>query len=389
MEIHFAQEMPREELTPVDNRFIADYMPGAQGLWVQVYLYGLMQCHFPSMRGISVAEALDISETAVTDAFVYWQEKGLVRIVSADPLTVEYLPIGGGKGMEPSVPIKYAPLVQSLRTLTAPREFGMRELSQVYEWIELYGLSEGAVLMLVSHCLERKHNCPIGYMTKVAQDWSLAGVRTQEQAMERIRDSDVRGHGSVEILKAWHLRRPPTRDEMERYDRWTKEWGFSHEAVLEALPRLSRSAAPSFAKLEETLDELRRAGKTDAAAIRMEDASRGVKAEFARRVFEAAGKPGTPTEVQSNQIHMFMEKGFPEDVILYAAELSRGKNEPFGYLKTILIAWDRKGIRTREAAEADAAAPVSGRAATHKKSDYSNSELEKLEVDLNAEGRRL
>ena len=59
------------------------------------------------------------------------------------------------------------------------------------------------------------------------------------------------------------------------------------------------------------------------------------------------------------------------------------------YLKTILIAWDRKGIRTREAAEADAAAPVSGRAATHKKSDYSNSELEKLEVDLNAEGRRL
>ena len=102
MDIHFAQEVHRQELTPVDNRFIADHTPGAQGLWVQVYLYGLMQCCHPSMRGVSVAEALDISETAVADAFAYWQEQGLVRIVSADPLTVEYLPFEEDRGGDPA-----------------------------------------------------------------------------------------------------------------------------------------------------------------------------------------------------------------------------------------------------------------------------------------------
>ena len=169
---------------------------------------------------------------------------------------------------------------------------------------------------------------------------------------------------------------------MDRYDRWTKEWGFDHETILAALPRLSRTAAPSFEKLEETLDELRRAGMTTPDSIVTEDAARQAKKEFARRVFEAAGRPGAPTEVQANQLHMFLEKGFSEDVVLYAAELSRGKNEPFGYLKTILIAWDKKGIHTREAAEAEAA-PAGTRGAAGKKSAYSNEELEGLEIDLN------
>ncbi len=96
-----------------------------------------------------------------------------------------------------------------------------------------------------------------------------------------------------------------------------------------------------------------------------------------------------PTEVHANQLHMFIaEKGFPEDVILYAAELSRGKGEPFGYLKSLLIAWDGKGIRTRKAAEADAA-PARGREASREKSSYSNSELEKLEIDLSGENVHL
>ena len=86
----FEQGTARREITPVDNQFIADYLPKAPGLYVQVYLYGLMQCYHPALAEGSVDQALGISPQAVEEAYAYWQKEGLVRIVSADPFTVEY-----------------------------------------------------------------------------------------------------------------------------------------------------------------------------------------------------------------------------------------------------------------------------------------------------------
>ena len=35
-------------VTAVENSFITDYMPGADGEYVKVYLYGLMRCFEPA-----------------------------------------------------------------------------------------------------------------------------------------------------------------------------------------------------------------------------------------------------------------------------------------------------------------------------------------------------
>ena len=53
----FEQGSARREITPVDNQFIADYLPKAPGLYVQVYLYGLMQCYHPALAEQSAAQA--------------------------------------------------------------------------------------------------------------------------------------------------------------------------------------------------------------------------------------------------------------------------------------------------------------------------------------------
>ena len=150
----FSQGTARRDFTPVDNLFLADYLPQADGLAVKAYLYGLMQCYHPSMADMPLTDALGVSEEAVLAAFLYWQQQGLVSIVSDKPLTVEFK-LSASLGEEGNaVPAKYAALVRSLQTLTAPRQFGMRELRHVYDWIEVYGLDEGAVLSLVSHCVE-------------------------------------------------------------------------------------------------------------------------------------------------------------------------------------------------------------------------------------------
>lgn len=378
----------RHELTPVDNRFITDYLPKAQGLAVQVYLYGLMQCYHASLRDISIAEALGISEEAVEKAFSYWQGEGLVRIVSGEPFTVEYASLSASDARE-ATPAKYANLVRSINQLTAPRQFGVHELKQVYDWVELYSLSEGAVLTLVSYCLEKKKNCPVGYMSSVAGSWALANVHTQKEAMDYIADADVRAHGANAILKAWHLRRPPTEDEMARYNRWTKDWGFTSDTIEKVLPRMSQTAAPSFEKLDGMLKELFEADKKTAAAILRDDAEQGAKQAFAEAIFRRAGKAERPTRSQSNQLAMYVNDfSMPAELIEFAADLAKGANEPFGYMKKLLNGWHEQNIvsvgNAKAAYEGQRTAAPAGK--TPKGAPkYTNEELKKFEINLDGD----
>lgn len=380
----------RHELTPVDNWFIADYLPSAKGQYVQVYLYGLMQCYHPSMCGVSIPDALGLSEDAVTEAFVYWQSQGLVRITSEKPLTVEYR-LSERPGGDDAVPLKYHSLVQSLSTLTAPRQFGMRELRQVYDWIEVYHLEEGAVLELVSYCLTQKPGCGVNYMSAVARSFAEVGVKSQEDAKAYIESCTLRMSGAAAVLRQWNKRRKPTMDELARYDKWTREWGFTDEAILAALPRLTVSGSPNFEYLDELLEDLHGQGVATAADMQANEEKGTLEKDFAKLLFSRAGKAEPATRTQRKQIAMYLD-GFamPRELLLFAAEKSRGATEPFGMMKKLLNEWHEKEISTIAGAEAyenerksrPAAAPKKAVSHGYAQHNVSDAELDALLVDL-------
>lgn len=350
--IRFSPDAERREHTPVDNRFLTEYMPHASGLQVQVYLYGLMQCRYPSMCEHPLAEALGLSEEAVAEAFCYWQSEGLVRIASDHPLTVEYRDIGSGAASD-ALPGKYAALVRKINGLTAPRQFGISELKHVYDWIEVYALEEGAVLELIAHCMElRGRRVSIQYMSRVAESWAERGIKTFQDAHRSIEDYDIKRHGASAVLRAWNKRRKPTEDEMALYDKWVREWGFTDEAILAALPRLTVTGSPNFTYLDELLNALRGSELTDRTRIEADASEDAALADFARLLFQRAGKAEPATRTQRAQIGMYLNTfGMPRELLLYAADCCKGANEPFGRMKHLLNAWHDKGIMTVRDAE--------------------------------------
>lgn len=387
----FSDDAARREATPVDNLFIAEYLPHATGLQVQVYLYGLMQCRYPSMGERPLEEALGLSAEAVRDAFCYWQEQGLVRIVSDAPLAVEYRPIGDPADAG-ATPAKYADLVRRIGALIAPRQFGMQELKHVYDWIEVYGLEEGAVLELIGHCMERKgRRVSVNYMTSVAQTWAERGVRTFEDAKAAVAAADLRRHGASAVLRAWNKRRRPTEDEMALYDKWTREWGFTDAAILAALPRLTVTGSPNFTYLDELLDAMRRQQLTGEEQIEADDAQAAAERAFARLLFERAGKVEVATRTQRAQIALYLHDfGMPRELLLYAAECSRGANEPFGKMKRLLNDWHEAGITTVQdaqarmaQAQARPARPANRRAPDYAQRPVDEAALSRLILDLN------
>ena len=376
MIVRFSLDTARRNFTPVDNRFILDYLPHASELCVRVYLYGLMLCYAGAGAESSLGDALGLSDAALTEAYVFWQQQGLVRIRGEAPLIVEYLDI------EPSdaggvVPGKYANLVSALGSLIAPRQFDFRELKHVYDWIEVYGLDEETVLELVSHCMDQKgRRVSVNYMDAVARTWSEAGIWTRDAARAYLDKYELKKHGASEILRQWNKQRKPTKAETEFYDKWVAEWGFSPEAILAALPKLAVSGTPNFVYLDELLDSLRKEGQTSQPEIERADARSAEEQAFARLIFERAGKLEPATRTQRAQISMYLKDyAMPRELLLFGAEQCRGANEPFGMMKKLWNDWHDAGVTTIEAARARMESRPQGGFSKKPKIDYQQNEL--------------
>ena len=77
----FSSELVMDNYTIIDNIFINDYLPSAPEYCVKVYLYGLSLCSNPKSADNaldSMAKVLHLTEQELQDAFLYWQNAGLV-----------------------------------------------------------------------------------------------------------------------------------------------------------------------------------------------------------------------------------------------------------------------------------------------------------------------
>ncbi|MBQ1820074.1 MAG: DnaD domain protein [Clostridia bacterium] len=368
MNIRFSPEAARREMTPVDNLFFLEYMPDADGMFVKVYLYGLMQCYHASLSDTDVAEALGLSEAQIRCAFVYWQAKGLVRIRGDEPLTVEYL-LCEQPAVTTATSKKYSRLIESVEALLSPRSLDMREMQTIYDCIELYGLEEGAVLALVSYCIEQKGvRVSKNYIETVAREWSGQDIKTQEAAEQYVADYRMQKHGASEVLRRWNKRRPPTVDEMALYDHWIKALGFDAEAVLAAAARMTDVASPTFAILNDRLNELSERNVKDVSGMDAADERNARDREFARLVYARLGKIGAPDKTTIAQLKMFREeKGISREAILLAADECAGAERPLGVLKKTLSDWANEHVETAEQAAAALSRPKTPPAGKKKK----------------------
>ncbi len=384
----FSPDAALWESTPVDNLFIFAYMPHADGLHVQVYLYGLMRCRYPDAGEKSIAQALGCTEDAVRAAYAYWQSVGLVRVVNETPLEVEYLPIPRSMNA-PALPGRHFELVQQVQTMLAPRQLSAAELMRIFDWAEVYLFDHGAIVTLVDYCLRAKgRRASVKYMDTVARAWADAGVHTEEDAKKQALVYYELTSGAQAILRRWRLGRAATQDELDLYRKWTKDWGFSDGAVLAACGALTKATNPSFQYLGSVLEGLKAQGALDTAAVESVLEKQDADAVLARQVFARAGIPRAAKLNEREQLRQFVDEwGMPSELVMYAAELSRDAREPYGFLKKLVCDWHEKGVKT--IAEAQKAQPPKKRgrnpaATDYQQRDYTEEELQHVFIDLDS-----
>lgn len=383
-------------VTPVQNIFIAEYLPKAPEGYVKVYLYGLMQCCNPALGEEDMAFALGMTEQGLAEAFSYWQAQGLVHILGDDPLRVEYkhptaaVPLSGGGARRYAA--FNAALQDALRDALAEsgrsRVFFPAEMQRIYDWIEVFGLDEAAVILLVRHCLaEKGARVGLRYMDEKARRWADAGVLSAEDAERRVQFEQEMQSGAQSILRRWRKSRQATEDELALYQKWTKEWGMAGDEILAACAALTAAEKPTFAYLDGVLQNARLAGGSAEYARRQ-----AAVEDLAANAFRRAGVPRRATAAQRLQIDTWVYAWhLSPELVLLAAEYAAGESRPFSAMEKTVKAWHQAGITTIAAAQAEherakaapaAKTPAISRALRPPQRTYSAEDLQHIGIKL-------
>lgn len=258
MTCSFSKEFSSSGFTDVENLFITEYLPMGSGDTVKVYLYGLYLCRHPEhdCSLSDIAKHLKMTEHLVSDCFTFWEDFGLVNVVSKDPFSVQYQPVRAlfsGKPRKYKAE-KYTEFTKSLQSLLPGRMISTGEYTEYFNIMETYSIKPEAMLMIVKYCTDRKGgDISYKYISKVAKDFGNRDITTVEKVEKELSSYIMRTNVIEQILKALSLRRQPEIEDSTLLKKWTQELSFDTDNIIFAATKLKKG---SMAKLDEFLLEL-------------------------------------------------------------------------------------------------------------------------------------
>ncbi len=311
---------------PVSIEFIENFMPNAPGDYIKVYLFGLLASSTGSeVSAQIIGRSLHLTELQIEEALEYWHNKGAVVLSGQNPTTCVFsAPSPDQLPCNPKLyPDKsYIADVQALLN----RTLSTAEIKTILDFTTVYGLQHEIVLMLVRHCSGdsvRGKNVSIAYLDKVAMSWADAGVDSIEKAQQKIGAYTAAASGALRVIRRLDAgsSRLPTADEQALYEKWTKEWGFTQDAVLLAMSDTTASLKPSMKYLDAILKSYYEKGVITSTGIDAYKRSQTSLNELLLSVLEAlkyTRKRITP-ELE-NLYPAWREMGFSHECILLACE---------------------------------------------------------------------
>ncbi len=264
-----------EGATVIQNYFIDQYMPEANGEFVKVYLY-LLRCANTGreLSLSSIADVFEHTENDVRRALSYWENQGLLRIELGklgELLTVTFTEPWRSPAQE-EVPADSArePLAgeEDGKELSPEEQKELRQLffvaeqylqrpltsQEQHDYVYYYSvlhLSFDLIEYLLEYCISKGTTSP-HYMRSVALAWAEKGIRSVREAKK---ETTLYNKNYYEILNAFGIKgRSPAPPEQEMMDRWLNEYGFSIDIVLEACRRtICQTHQPNFQYADKIL----------------------------------------------------------------------------------------------------------------------------------------
>jgi len=338
-------------VTALENLFITEYLPYADGSQIKVYLSGLY--HSGQADGAfgvrEMAAELNLEESQVLSALRYWERRRLVERVSDNPPTYVFHHLGqrmltGQDGMSGDrAYIEFSEAVYA--QFGERRKLRPNDVALAFEWVQELGLTQEVVLMLLNHFADTRG---VHFSFKSAQTLAVMmkeeGISTPEQAEQYLGHSKKTHAGARAVLSMFNLRRLPTEPELALYRKWTEQWGFDEQGILAACGQTVTASNPSFSYLNGILERLKNKGAgTAPGQVRKQLAEEGEDAAEVKKVLETLGVFSV-SAFSVLPAYLALRERFPAGMILLAAKSVRARNGTFEHLEPKLLSWKEMGL---------------------------------------------
>ncbi len=320
-----------EGYTSVSNIFISEYVPGANGEFVKVYLYLL---HLMSLRSNNIsisllADTFNQTEADIMRALRYWDSldvislsfngpgNGLSNIVlrdikhtgqaanaMADPIAAESASVNSTssyqtetvRAAKPDIkqteviytaePSKVSYSKEQLNGFLANDNFSMllfvieqymgrplstKETNSIVYFYDGLKLSTDLIEYLFEYCVEHNKKS-INYIEKVALSWASKNIHTIAEAKE-----ETSNHTDYvyQIMKAFGLsNREPAQHEKAMIAKWADTYCFDTDMIIEACNRTIKAIhQPSFEYTDTILANWKNSNVSSLEDVKKADAA--------------------------------------------------------------------------------------------------------------------
>ena len=306
----------------VENKFIVEYMPYADGDYVKVYLYGLSLAARKSDADDTterLARRLDLDEATVNAAIDYWTEQGIMSRLGDD--ICYFSPRTARPKIKKYDVDLYREFNRQAQLYIAARQISPNEYNEYYALMEKLNLEWQAMVLIVKYCVDLKGDnvsCP--YILTVARNLASDGYRTADDVGERLDEYGVYYNELLRILGGKH----PDHEAVQFYKKWKMTYKFDKDVIYHGAQNIKRGGAAAIdAKLTGYFD----LGLITAEQIEKYETDRKNLYKLTKAVNKALGLyyDNVDPEITA-YIKPWLGLGFEEKAILAAADYCMKKD---------------------------------------------------------------
>lgn len=332
----------------VENKFIVEYMPYADGDYVKVYLYGLSLAARKQDSDDSIARLarrLDLDEATVNAALEYWCEQGLMSRLGDD---ITYF---SPRNTRPKIKLydvdTYREFNRQAQSYITGRQIGPNEYNDYYALIEKLNLEWQAMVLIVKYCVDLKgENVSREYILSVARNLATDGYRTYDEVGERLDEFGVYYNDLCAILSALGKKKPD-HESLQYYKKWKMTYKFSFDVILFVAQSIKRGGLPT---LDDKLTLYFNYGFFSVELIGKYEEERKALYKLAKDVNKALGLYYENVDPElSTYIKPWLGLGFAPDAIVAAAQYCmRNDLKRLSDLDAVIRDFFEKGLTTKK-----------------------------------------
>lgn len=309
----------------VENKFIVEYLPYADGDYVKVYLYGLSLAarkDDPDDSLDRLAKRLGIDRATVDAAIEYWTDQGLMARLGDD---VSYLSPRTARPKVKKFDVdKYRDFNRIAQSYITSRMIDNRELGEYYALMEKFDLEPAAMTSIINYCVKLKGDnvsCP--YIIAVARNLAQDGYRSAEEVENRLEEYGVYYNDLCAVLGAMGGKRPD-HESVQLYKKWRSALKFDKDVILHVAKCVKRGGA---ATLDVKLAQYAELGLYTADKIDGYETQRKEMYKLAKSVNKALGVYYENVDPEiSAYIRPWLDMGFESAAIVSVARYCMKNN---------------------------------------------------------------